>query len=93
MKKADKFAAFSEGFKIICQADKSPLLFKHNISYIGTILTRPSFSQDYELLFVCNSYSGDSVAWDRWYKLDAHGTIKGYCLHNYAPESYDEPWN
>jgi len=80
----------SNGWTFVCLAATS-VSWDESIDFICTMKYDASDSDEKEMLFVLNQYTGNSFGVAHWYKLSS-GTVTDYSEHPYDPESYKESW-
>lgn len=80
-----------EGWKDICLAAAS-MRWSECVSFIGTVKSNASISDEQAELFVLKTYIGDSFGVDHWYKLGLDGTVWEYQEHPYDPDSFEVSW-
>ena len=91
MRTSDISDAFSDGFKLVCQATNGIHVFEE-IHFICSILTPPSFSLNDELLFVKRCFMGDSISAESWFCLNPQGVVTSFRIHPFASHSFTAKW-
>lgn len=80
-------------YKFVCMATTArSSRWSETINTICTVMHNQSIPNNETILYVNQTYIGDSFSVDDWYAFYPDGTIKSYRIHPFDKGSADRKW-
>lgn len=84
---------FAMDYKFVCMATTArSSRWSETINTICTVMHNQSIPNNETILYVNQTYIGDSFSVDDWYAFYPDGTIKSYRIHPFDKDSADRKW-